>query len=188
MTALVRGCQQFPDQGAHRGHLDEEAVVAVRAAHHPQRDAEGDPEVGEGRRGRKARLEAELGAHPGGVHPPTVGQERELLGREVRHPGTAQHRAEATDGHPGIATIYAPTTATPRELLTSIEPVVRPTLSPREREVLNELARGATYADIAANLFVSENTIKTHVSSLYGKLSVSRRSEALAVARNLHLL
>ena len=65
---------------------------------------------------------------------------------------------------------------------------MRPTLSPREREVLNELARGATYADIAANLFVSENTIKTHVSSLYGKLSVSRRSEALAVARNLHLL
>jgi DNA-binding CsgD family transcriptional regulator len=99
------------------------------------------------------------------------------------------HRlAEATAGHPGIATIYAPTTATPREMLTSIEPVVRPTLSPREREVLNELARGATYADIAANLFVSENTIKTHVSSLYGKLSVGRRSEALAVARNLHLL
>ena len=65
---------------------------------------------------------------------------------------------------------------------------MRPTLSPREREVLNELARGSTYADIAANLFVSENTIKTHVSSLYGKLSVSRRSEALAVARNLHLL
>jgi LuxR family maltose regulon positive regulatory protein len=96
--------------------------------------------------------------------------------------------AEATAGHPGIASIYAPTTATPREMLTSIEPVVRPTLSPREREVLNELARGATYADIAANLFVSENTIKTHVSSLYGKLSVGRRSEALAVARNLHLL
>ena len=96
--------------------------------------------------------------------------------------------AAATAGHPGIASIYAPTTATPREQQTSIDPVVRPTLSPREREVLNELARGATYADIAANLFVSENTIKTHVSSLYGKLSVGRRSEALAVARNLHLL
>ena len=46
--------------------------------------------------------------------------------------------------------------------------MVAPTLSPREREVLNELARGATYADIAAHLFVSENTVKTHVSSLYG--------------------
>ena len=63
-----------------------------------------------------------------------------------------------------------------------------PVLSPREHEVLNELARGATYGDIAATLFVSENTVKTHVSSLYAKLSAGRRSEALAVARKMHLL
>ena len=63
-----------------------------------------------------------------------------------------------------------------------------PVLSPREQEVLNELARGATYGDIATNLFVSENTVKTHVSSLYSKLSAGRRSEALAVARKMHLL
>jgi LuxR family transcriptional regulator, maltose regulon positive regulatory protein len=94
----------------------------------------------------------------------------------------------AAADRPDITTVFAPTTATPRERLTSVDSVVRPTLSPREREVLNELARGSTYADIAAKLFVSENTIKTHVSSLYGKLSVGRRSEALAVARNLHLL
>ena len=75
-----------------------------------------------------------------------------------------------------------------REREATLESVVRPALSPREREVLNELARGSTYADIAAELFVSENTIKTHVSSLYGKLSVGRRSEALAVARKLHLI
>ncbi len=54
--------------------------------------------------------------------------------------------------------------------------------------MLNELARGSTYADIAATLFVSENTVKTHVSSLYSKLSVNRRSAALAVARSMHLL
>ena len=95
---------------------------------------------------------------------------------------------EAAAGRPDIATVFAPTTATPRERLATLDSVVRPTLSPREREVLNELARGSTYADIAAKLFVSENTIKTHVSSLYGKLAVGRRSEALAVARNLHLL
>jgi ATP/maltotriose-dependent transcriptional regulator MalT len=93
----------------------------------------------------------------------------------------------ATD-RPDITSAYAPTTATPRERDAALESVVRPALSPREREVLNELARGSTYADIAAQLFVSENTIKTHVSSLYGKLSVGRRSEALAVARNLHLI
>jgi LuxR family maltose regulon positive regulatory protein len=96
--------------------------------------------------------------------------------------------AEAVTDRPDIVTVFAPTTATPRERLATLDSVVRPTLSPREREVLNELARGSTYADIAAKLFVSENTIKTHVSSLYGKLSVGRRSEALAVARNLHLL
>ena len=54
--------------------------------------------------------------------------------------------------------------------------------------MLIELARGSTYADIAANLFVSENTVKTHISSLYSKLSAGRRSEALAVARTLHLI
>jgi LuxR family transcriptional regulator, maltose regulon positive regulatory protein len=96
--------------------------------------------------------------------------------------------AESAAGRPDVTSLYAPTTATPRERDSTLEPLVRPTLSPREREVLNELARGSTYADIAANLFVSENTIKTHVSSLYGKLSVGRRSEALAVARNLRLI
>ena len=59
---------------------------------------------------------------------------------------------------------------------------MRPSLSSRERDVLTQLARGATYADIAETLCVSENTVKTHVSSLYSKLAVSRRSQALAVA------
>jgi DNA-binding CsgD family transcriptional regulator len=79
-------------------------------------------------------------------------------------------------------------TATPRELDEVSQALVPPALSPREREVLNELARGATYADIAAALFVSENTVKTHVSSLYTKLAASRRSEALKIARSFHLL
>jgi ATP/maltotriose-dependent transcriptional regulator MalT len=96
--------------------------------------------------------------------------------------------AAATLDRPDITSVFAPTTATPRERDAALPSVVRPVLSPREREVLAELARGSTYADIAATLFVSENTVKTHVSSLYGKLAVSRRSEALAVARSQHLL
>ena len=91
-------------------------------------------------------------------------------------------------GRPDVAARFAPTTATARERATDVTDLVQPRLSPREREVLNELARGATYADIAARLFVSENTVKTHVSSLYGKLAASRRSEALLAARNLNLL
>jgi DNA-binding CsgD family transcriptional regulator len=93
-----------------------------------------------------------------------------------------------TSGQPGIATRFGPTTAAPGERLDLPEGAVPPVLSPRERDVLYELARGSTYADIAANLFVSENTVKTHVSSLYGKLSVNRRSAALAAARSMHLL
>ena len=94
----------------------------------------------------------------------------------------------ATDGQPGIVAVLAPWTPTVRERAAAPDPAFLPALTPREREVLHELARGSTYADIAVNLFVSENTVKTHVSSLYGKLAVSRRSEALAVARNLNLL
>lgn len=54
--------------------------------------------------------------------------------------------------------------------------------------MLRELARGSTYADIGANLFISENTVKSQVAGLYAKLGVSRRSEALALARKWHLL
>jgi LuxR family maltose regulon positive regulatory protein len=89
---------------------------------------------------------------------------------------------------PDISTVLAPVTATARERQARFPTVLRPVLSPREREVLGELARGSTYADIAASLYVSENTVKTHVSSLYGKLAVSRRSEALMVARSLELI
>lgn len=88
----------------------------------------------------------------------------------------------------GIATYFGPTTAAPNERVELPADTIAPVLSPRERDVLNELARGSTYADIAANLFVSENTVKTHVSSLYAKLSVNRRSAALAAARSMHLL
>jgi DNA-binding CsgD family transcriptional regulator len=90
--------------------------------------------------------------------------------------------------HPDLVASLGPTTATPHERSHTSDAVVRPVLTPREREVLLELARGATYADISTTLLVTENTVKTHVSSLYAKLAVSRRSEALAVARTLRLV
>jgi ATP/maltotriose-dependent transcriptional regulator MalT len=88
----------------------------------------------------------------------------------------------------GISAYFGPSTQRPREREDQQSGAIRPTLSPREQDVLFELARGSTYADIAANLFVSENTVKTHVSSLYAKLAVNRRSAALAVARSMRLL
>jgi DNA-binding NarL/FixJ family response regulator len=55
-------------------------------------------------------------------------------------------------------------------------------LSAREREVLQQLANGATNRQIAAQLNLSENTIKTHLSNIFSKLAVQSRAEAVAVA------
>jgi DNA-binding CsgD family transcriptional regulator len=63
-----------------------------------------------------------------------------------------------------------------------------PGLTRREHDVLVQLANGSSYADIAETLFVSENTVKTHVSSLYAKLGATRRSQALKIARAQRLL
>ncbi|MFI2739766.1 LuxR C-terminal-related transcriptional regulator [Streptomyces sp. NPDC018711] len=61
-------------------------------------------------------------------------------------------------------------------------------LSGREREVLERLARAMSTEDIAADLFVSVNTVKTHLKSAYRKLSVHRRNDAVRRARELRLL
>jgi len=61
-------------------------------------------------------------------------------------------------------------------------------LSPQEGRVFHLLIAGRTYAEIAQELIVSLNTVKTQVSSIYRKLGVSSRAEASAVARQLQLL
>ena len=56
------------------------------------------------------------------------------------------------------------------------------TLSPREREVLALVAEGRSNKDIAEALFVSPNTIKTHVASLLNKLDVHTRVQLATIA------
>jgi DNA-binding CsgD family transcriptional regulator len=58
-------------------------------------------------------------------------------------------------------------------------------LTPREREVLDLLATGATNKSIAGTLFITEKTASVHVSNLLAKLSVTNRGEAAALARHL---
>ena len=61
-------------------------------------------------------------------------------------------------------------------------------ISDREYDVLVLLARGHTNQQIAERLFVSPNTIKTHLGNLYAKLGVSRRTQAVQKSRALRLI
>jgi DNA-binding CsgD family transcriptional regulator len=61
-------------------------------------------------------------------------------------------------------------------------------VSERELQVLQLLAAGRSNKEIANELEVSPNTVKTHVANLFGKLAASRRTEAISRARELGLL
>lgn len=83
-----------------------------------------------------------------------------------------------------------------RLLLADDHPVVRAglravqedTLSRREIEVLGLVARGASNAEIATQLFLSQATVKSHLVHIYGKLGVASRTAAVATARERGLL
>ena len=61
-------------------------------------------------------------------------------------------------------------------------------ITPRELEILEHIAGGMSTREIAAKLFVSENTVKTHASRLFGKLQVNRRTQAVDVAKRFGLI
>jgi DNA-binding NarL/FixJ family response regulator len=61
-------------------------------------------------------------------------------------------------------------------------------LTPRETEVLTLISRGMTYAEIGTRLGISPNTVKSHVKSCYGKLSVASAAAAVRRAGEIGLL
>lgn len=65
---------------------------------------------------------------------------------------------------------------------------VHSSLSKREREVLEQVAQGANNKGIASALFISENTVKTHLSRILEKLHLANRSQAVAYAVRAGLL
>ncbi|BCU79550.1 response regulator transcription factor [Luteolibacter sp. LG18] len=60
--------------------------------------------------------------------------------------------------------------------------MIRPRLTPRELDVLRLVCRGRSNKEIASAMFVSEETVKTHMRSLFTKLNVHDRAEAVSVS------
>ncbi|MEO5915326.1 MAG: response regulator transcription factor [Luteolibacter sp.] len=60
--------------------------------------------------------------------------------------------------------------------------LVRPTLTPRELDVLRLVAKGRTNKELASAMFVSEETVKSHMKALFQKLGVHDRAEAVSVS------
>ncbi|MCJ7701824.1 MAG: response regulator transcription factor, partial [Anaerolineales bacterium] len=61
-------------------------------------------------------------------------------------------------------------------------------LSERELEVLQLIAEGLTNQEIASRLYISLNTVKAHTRTIYSKLGVNNRTQAVARARSLGIL
>ena len=78
--------------------------------------------------------------------------------------------------------------AAPIEFARNEQQVAALAITPRELDILDQIAAGKSTREIAQALLVSENTVKTHASRLYDKLGVKRRTQAVQEARHLGLL
>ena len=83
---------------------------------------------------------------------------------------------------PGLASTAHPPEAG------AADPVIVEALSVRELEVLKLLARMLTTAEVASELYISVNTVKTHLKSIYRKLAANHRSEAVRRAKQLQVI
>jgi ATP/maltotriose-dependent transcriptional regulator MalT len=61
-------------------------------------------------------------------------------------------------------------------------------LTPRELEVIGLMAEGLSNREMADRLFISENTVKTHLSRVFDKLGAERRTQAVQLARQFGLV
>ncbi|YCI27402.1 helix-turn-helix transcriptional regulator [Paenibacillus sp. Z6-24] len=57
-------------------------------------------------------------------------------------------------------------------------------LSPREKEVLELVVKASSNKEIAATLFISEHTVKNHLTNIFNKMGVTDRAQAIAAVFN----
>ena len=93
---------------------------------------------------------------------------------------TAPQKTASPAGDPSASHVVSPVEPSGQAL---VEP-----LSPRELEVLHLVALGRTNKEIAQQLIIASGTVKAHTASIYRKLDVANRTEAVARARQLGIL
>jgi DNA-binding NarL/FixJ family response regulator len=99
---------------------------------------------------------------------------------------TSAELADAVRAAARGETVLAPSVA--GRLVTHVRRPASESLSTRETEVLAQVARGCTNAEIGRELFISEATVKTHLLRAFGKLGVSDRTAAVTTAIERGLL
>ena len=61
-------------------------------------------------------------------------------------------------------------------------------LNAREKQILTRIADGYSNKEIGDQIYISESAVKKHVSSIFEKLNAKRRTEAVKIARDAHLI
>lgn len=143
------------------------ATRAIVLTGHPQ-DGTAEEVIGLGASGYlvKSASSAELARAIRAVHRGEIWAEHSTLSRLVEH---LRHAPAGAIGGPGSSRAAASGTP-PRALL-----------SGREREILQSVGEGCNNSEIAARLFISENTVKAHLSRIFQKLMVQDRTQAVVI-------
>jgi LuxR family maltose regulon positive regulatory protein len=148
-------------------------------------DAQLSYAAGDHRRGRRSLERALQLAKPERLKLPFTMEQAWMRPVLRRDPELAQASREMLE--PAAATSAVPA---PRRQPSADEqpPLVVERLSEREREVLTLLSGMLSTAEIASEMYLSVNTVKTHLRSIYRKLSAAHRGEAVRRARQLQLI
>jgi LuxR family maltose regulon positive regulatory protein len=122
-----------------------------------------------------------------------VASQPERLIRSIIDPGSSVHRllmscTPDAELQPYVEELIAASSRTVAPRRSEIPRTLVEPLTSREMTVLRYLSSRLTYEEIAAALYVSVNTLKSHVKSIYRKLDVVSRSDAVGVGRSLRLI
>ncbi len=140
---------------------------------------------GDQARGRRSLENALRLARPEQIRLPFAMERAWIRPALRRDPDLAQayrHLLEPGVVRPGVVVAIRP------DATDVAMPLVVERLSQREREVIQHLAGMLSTAEIAAEMYISVNTVKTHLRSIYRKLSAAHRGEAVRRARQLELI